>query len=99
MAALVAVGVALTGERRVLGFELSPGNDEGNAWSGFVRSLVERGLHGVRLVISDAQRGIVEALRSQLLGASWQRSSVHTAPGPRGPVSPRAESALATTTV
>ncbi|MGO9178233.1 MAG: transposase, partial [Candidatus Limnocylindrales bacterium] len=32
---------------------------------------------GVRLVISDAQRGIVEAVRSQLLGAAWQRCRVH----------------------
>lgn len=53
MAALVAVGVAANGERRVLGLELSPGNDEGSAWRGFIRGLVERGLHGVRLVISD----------------------------------------------
>ena len=32
MAALVATGVALTGERRVLGLELAAGNDEGSAW-------------------------------------------------------------------
>ena len=55
MAALVATGVARSGERRILGFELSPGNDEGSAWPAFTRSLVERGLHGVRLVISDDQ--------------------------------------------
>ena len=37
----------------------------------------ERGLAGVRLVISDAQRGIVEAVHGQLLGAAWQRCCVH----------------------
>jgi transposase-like protein len=77
MAALVAVGVATTGERRVLGLELSPGNDEGSAWRAFVRSLVERGLHGVPLVISDDHAGLVRAVHEQLLGSGWQRCRVH----------------------
>src|SRR6266849_2719270 len=64
MAALVAVGVAA-------------GNDEGSAWLAFIRSLVERGLAGVRLVISDDHRGLVKAVREQLLGAAWQRCRVH----------------------
>ena len=77
MAALVATGVATNGERRILGLELAPGNDEGGAWPAFVRSLVERGLSGVRLVISDDHRGLVKAIHEQLLGASWQRCRVH----------------------
>jgi transposase-like protein len=77
MAALVATGVAASGERRILGLELAAGNDEGSAWPGFVRSLVERGLHGVRLVISDDHRGLVKAVHEQLLGAGWQRCRVH----------------------
>jgi putative transposase len=77
MAALVATGVARSGERRILGLELSPGNDEGSAWPAFIRSLVERGLHGVRLVISDDHTGLVKAVRDQLLGSSWQRCRVH----------------------
>ena len=77
MAALVATGVAMSGERRILGLELSAGNDEGSAWPRFLRSLVERGLAGVRLVISDDHAGLVKAVREQLLGASWQRCRVH----------------------
>jgi putative transposase len=77
MAALVAVGVAMTGERRILGLELSAGNDEGSAWPSFIRGLVERGLHGVRLVISDDHPGLVKAAREQLLGSGWQRCRVH----------------------
>jgi transposase-like protein len=77
MAALVATGVARSGERRILGLELSPGLDEGSAWPAFIRSLVERGLHGVRLVISDDHAGLVKAVREQLLGSSWQRCRVH----------------------
>jgi transposase-like protein len=77
MAALVAVGVATTGERRVLGLELSPGNDEGSAWPAFIRGLVGRGLHGVRLVISDDHAGLVRAVHQELLGSGWQRCRVH----------------------
>ncbi|MBA2700265.1 MAG: transposase [Chloroflexi bacterium] len=77
MAALVATRVAATGERRVLGLELAPGNDEGSAWPAFIRSLVERGLAGVRLIISDDHRGLVKAVHEQLLGAAWQRCRVH----------------------
>jgi putative transposase len=77
MAALVATGVAMSGERRVLGIELSSGNDEGSAWPAFIRSLVGRGLHGVRLVISDDHAGLVKAIREQLLGSGWQRCRVH----------------------
>jgi putative transposase len=38
---------------------------------------VERGLGGVRLVISDDHRGLVKAVGEQLLGAAWQRCRVH----------------------
>jgi transposase-like protein len=77
MEALVATGVAMSGERRVLGVELSAGNDEGSAWPMFIRSLIGRGLHGVRLVISDDHAGLVKAIREQLLGSGWQRCRVH----------------------
>lgn len=77
MAALVAVGVATTGERRVLGLELAAGNDEGSAWPAFIRGLVERGLHGVRLIVSDDHAGLVKAVHEQLLGSGWQRCRVH----------------------
>jgi putative transposase len=77
MAALVAIGVSSDGERRILGLDLAPGNDEGSAWPAFIGGLVERGLSGVRLVISDAHRGLVKAVGEQLLGAAWQRCRVH----------------------
>jgi len=66
-----------TGERRILGLELAAGNDEGNAWAGFLHGLVERGLTGVRMVISDAHQGLVAAIRETLLGAAWQCCRVH----------------------
>jgi putative transposase len=78
MAALVAIGVSMRGERRILGLDLAPGHSEGTgAWAGFIGALVARGLCGVRLVISDAHAGLVTAVHEQLLGASWQRCRVH----------------------
>jgi transposase-like protein len=79
MAALVAIGVSMSGERRVLGLDLAAGHTEGGAWPGFIRTLVERGLSGVRLVISDAHAGLVAAVGEQLLGAAWQRCRTHFA--------------------
>jgi putative transposase len=76
-AVVIAVGVkAQTGEREVLGFEVGPSED-GAFWTSFLRSLVARGLSGVRLVTSDAHRGLKGAVAAVLVGASWQRCRVH----------------------
>jgi putative transposase len=76
-AVVIAVGVnAKTGEREVLGLDVGPGED-GAFWSSFLRSLVARGLSGVRLVTSDAHRGLKGAIEAIVHGASWQRCRVH----------------------
>ena len=78
MATLIAVAVSREGVRSVVGVEVAAaGGDEGSHWLPFLRSLVERGLGGVRLVISDAHPGLVAAIEATLLGASWQRCRVH----------------------
>ncbi len=77
MAVVVAIGVRQTGEREVLGWEIGPSED-GAFWLRFLRGLVARGLHGVRLVISDAHEGLKQAIAAVLQGASWQRCRVHT---------------------
>jgi putative transposase len=77
MALLVAIAVNERGEREVLG--LDAGASESAAlWSGFLRSLVSRGLSGVMLATSDAHVGLREAIRGNLLGANWQRCRTHT---------------------
>jgi transposase-like protein len=77
VAVVIAVGVkAQTGEREVLGLDVGPSED-GAFWESFLRSLVSRGLSGVRLVTSDAHRGLKSALGTVLVGASWQRCRVH----------------------
>jgi transposase-like protein len=76
-AVVVAVGVKeQCGGREVLGFDVGPSED-GAFWGAFLRSLVARGLCGVRLVTSDAHRGLKSAVEAALIGASWQRCRVH----------------------
>ena len=76
MATVVAIGVTSEGERQILGIDAGPSED-GPFWTAFLRSLVKRGLHGVKLVISDAHEGLRRALSTVLSGASWQRCRVH----------------------
>src|SRR2546429_596810 len=56
--ALIAVGVNGDGQRGVLGLEIAS-EEDGAGWLGFLRGLSARGLSGIRLVISDAHRGLV----------------------------------------
>jgi putative transposase len=72
----VAVGVNPAGRREVLGVELATSED-GAGWTSFLRGLAARGLQGVQLVISDAHPGLVEAARSVMGGACWQRCRSH----------------------
>jgi putative transposase len=74
--ALVAVGVNADGGREVLGLDVASGED-GAGWLAFLRSLTARGLCGVQLVISDAHRGLVDAIGAALPGAAWQRCRTH----------------------
>jgi putative transposase len=75
-AIVIAIGVTATGEREVLGLDVGP-TESGAFWLAFLRSLVARGLSGVRLVISDAHSGLKAAIASVLQGAAWQRCRVH----------------------
>jgi transposase-like protein len=52
-------------------------SENGAFWEEFLRSLVRRGLKGVKLVISDAHEGLKNAIFSILPGSSWQRCRVH----------------------
>jgi transposase-like protein len=75
-ATVVAVGVTTNGERQVLGLDVGPSEDRA-FWTAFLRSLVKRGLRGVRLVVSDAHEGLKQAIATVLNGATWQRCRVH----------------------
>ena len=73
---LVAIAVNEHGEREVIGCAVAGAESEAS-WTGFLRSLVARGLSGVRLAISDAHLGVKAAVAGTLEGAAWQRCRVH----------------------
>lgn len=75
MAVVIATGVNPQGQREVLGFDVIAAESE-EGWTTFFKSLKERGLKGVKLVISDAHGGLKAAVR-KVLKAEWQRCKVH----------------------
>ena len=75
-AVLIAVGVAASGRREVLGVNVSLSEAEVH-WRDFLQSLQERGLYGVRLVTSDDHAGLRAAREARLPGVLWQRCQFH----------------------
>ena len=73
---VVATGVNEVGHREVLGVDVFTSED-GAAWLGFLRSLVARGLRGVKLTVSDAHPGLKAAIAAVLPGGAWQRCRAH----------------------
>ena len=74
-ATIIAVGVNTNGRREVLG--VATGASEAEVfWKGFLRSLADRGLRGVKLVIADDHKGL-RAAASKVFHASLQRCRVH----------------------
>ena len=63
------------GKREIVGLRIGPSEAE-TFWSGFLKSLARRGLHSVKLVISDAHEGLKAAIR-RVFSATWQRCRVH----------------------
>jgi len=74
-AAMVAIGLSTEGKREILGMKLGAGESE-EFWTDFLRSLLDRGLRGVKLVTSDAHAGLKKAI-AKCLSCSWQRCRVH----------------------
>ena len=75
VAAIIAVAVTTDGKREIVGLHIGPSEAE-VFWTDFLRDLVKRGLHGVKLVISDAHEGLKGAIR-RVMGATRQRCRVH----------------------
>ena len=76
LSALVAVGVNARGYREILGLQLGDSESE-RSWMAFFTWLKGRGLAGVDLVVSDHHGGLVNAVRVQFQGATWQRCQTH----------------------
>ena len=72
----IATGVNADGHREILGLDVFTSEDEAG-WTAFARSLVARGLSGVKLVTSDAHTGLKAAIAAELPGCTWQRCRTH----------------------
>jgi transposase-like protein len=75
-AVVIATGLRADGHREVLGVDVGDSENE-TFWREFLTELVDRGLAGVRLVISDAHGGLIKAIKRCFQGAAWQRCRVH----------------------
>src|SRR5512137_1611194 len=72
---IIAVAVNTDGKREIVGLHIGPSEAE-TFWSAFLKTLLRRGLKGVKLVISDAHDGLKGAI-TRVMGATWQRCRVH----------------------
>jgi putative transposase len=75
-AILMASGVKKDGKRTILGVSVSLSEAEVH-WRAFLEGLVKRGLHGVRLIISDDHTGMEAARKAVFTGVPWERCQFH----------------------
>ena len=76
VALLVAVGVQANGKRSILGVSVSLSEAEVH-WRTFLSSLVDRGLHGMKLIVSDDHAGLGQARQALVPSVPWQRCQCH----------------------
>ncbi len=72
----VAVGITEEGSREIIGFLIQDTESE-KSWYNFFLHLKERKLGNIKMVISDAHKGLVNAIKTSFPGVSWQRCQVH----------------------
>ena len=75
-AVLIAVGINLEGHRTLLGVSVSLSEAEVH-WREFLGSLQDRGLHGVKFIVSDDHTGLKAARQARFAGVPWQRCQFH----------------------
>jgi transposase-like protein len=75
-ALLIAIGIGSDGKRAVLGVSVSLSEAEVH-WREFLASLQDRGLHAVKLIVSDDHAGLKAAREARFAGVPWQRCQFH----------------------
>ncbi len=75
-AVLVAIGVAENGKRIVLGTSVALSEAEVH-WRAFIMSLLDRGMRGIEMVVSDDHKGLKKALQGTMPSIPWQRCQCH----------------------
>jgi transposase-like protein len=76
MAILLAYGITPEGKREILGASASLSEAEVH-WREFLKNLQSRGMHGIRLGISDDHPGLKNARRAVFPSVPWQRCQFH----------------------
>ncbi len=87
-AVLLAIGVSPSGHREVLGVSVKLSEQEVH-WRDLMSSLKDRGLHGVKLFISDAHGGLKAARTAIFPTVPWQRCQFHLQQNAQGYVPKR----------
>ena len=75
-AVLVASGITPEGERQILGVSVSLSEHEAH-WKAFLKALKDRGMNGMKLIISDDHEGLGAARRAVFGSIPWQRCQFH----------------------
>lgn len=78
VAVLSAIGVALDGNRQLLGVSVKLSEAEVH-WRSFLQTLVERGMRGVQYIVSDDHAGLKAARKAVFGGTPWNRCQYHLA--------------------
>lgn len=76
LAVALAIGVTETGKREILGVSVKLSEAEIH-WRSFLEDLQKRGLHGIKLIISDDHAGLKAARKTVFPSIPWQRCQFH----------------------
>jgi len=91
--ALIVKGIRADGKRELLAVEVANTENE-TTWSEVFADLRERGLSGVRYVVSDQHSGLVAAIGRHFQGAAWQRCQTHYLRNAKAKLPPKQRPAL-----
>ena len=86
LAVIWGIGITFDGKREVLGISVSLSEAEIH-WRTFFKGLAERGLHGVKYIVSDDHKGLRAAMKTVFPGIIWNRCQTHLARNAQGYVS------------
>jgi len=92
-AVLIVTGISIKDKREIIGLYIANTENE-TSWSLVFRDLIQRGLHGVRMVVSDDHKGIKAAIARYFQGAQWQRCQRHFMTNARDMVAKKERKAL-----
>lgn len=76
VATFVIVGILKDGHRSILAVDSDISENEVH-WRRVLSRLIERGMHGLKLIVSDNHDGLRAAREATLSGVPWQRCQMH----------------------